>query len=173
MRRDKHTDFELSGNERTADSAGVGDVLGQPRGYRFVVDPRWAPVLAWLRPATARCGVRVDADGFTARFGPWTVRTGLDNIADARLTGPFRAWRAIGPRLSLADRGLTFGTNTLLAVCVRFHHPVRGIDPFGLVRHPSLTVTVAEPQILARQLRAIADGSRPAREVLDGVDDGA
>jgi hypothetical protein len=30
------------------------------------------------------------------------------NLWAVRLTGPYRAWRAIGPRLSLADHGLTF-----------------------------------------------------------------
>jgi hypothetical protein len=148
--------------DRAVEPASVDDRLERPHSYPFVMDPRWRPVLAGLRLHTARSGVHVDADTLTAQFGPWTVVTPLDNIADVQVTGLFRAWRALGPRVSLVDRGLTFGTNTAMGVCISFHRPVRGIEPLGLVRHPSLTVAVAEPQVLARQLRALAGGPRSA-----------
>jgi hypothetical protein len=124
-----------------------------PEHFPFVVDPRWRLLLAPLRPEAPGSGVHIGADGFTARLGPWLVTTPLDNIADATVTGPFAAWKALGPRLSAADRGLTFGTSTVAGVCIRFHRPVRGLDPFGLIRHPGLTVTVARPEQLAQRLR--------------------
>jgi hypothetical protein len=146
------------------------DILDQSHHFPFVVDPRFARLLAPLRLDRKTAGVRVGPDGFTARFGPWTVSTPLDNIAGASVTGPFSAVRAIGTRVSLLDRGLTFGSNTLIGVCVRFHRSVSGVEPVGLVRHPALTVTVAEPQLLARWLRehtcpAARRGDRAAGEI--------
>jgi hypothetical protein len=56
------------------------------------------------------------------------------------------------PHLSIADRGLTFATNARRGVCIRFHHPVAGIEPLGVVRHPGLTVTVDDPEGLVDAL---------------------
>ena len=113
--------------------------------FAFFFDPR----LAWLsrvfgvKPETAF--VEVGRTGFVARLGPWGVTTTADNLAGADVTGPYRALKVAGPaHLSLADRGLTFATNAERGVCVRFLRLVRGIDPLGLIRHPALTVTVAD-----------------------------
>jgi hypothetical protein len=81
----------------------------------------------------------------TARFGPWLLRTELSNIAGAAVTGPYSFLKTAGPaRLSLGDRGLTFATNGRRGVCISFHRPVPGIDPFGRIHHPNLTVTVVD-----------------------------
>jgi hypothetical protein len=100
-------------------------------------------------------GVWIDDDMLVAVFGPWRLTTTTGNIAGARTTGPYAAWRVIGARLSWADRGLTFGTSTRAGVCIGFHEPVPGIEPTGLVRHPSLTVTVADPELLVERLAAV------------------
>jgi hypothetical protein len=103
-----------------------------------------------------RDGVRFDGVLLDVVFGPWRVTTTVDNIASAELAGPYSPWKALGARLSLADRGLTFGTNPAAGVCIRFRQPVRGIEPTGLLRHPGLTVTVVKPELLvARLQRAI------------------
>ena len=61
--------------------------------------------------------------------------------------------KTIGPaHLSLADRGLTFATNRDEGVCIRFHEPVKGIDPLGVLRHPALTVTVDDVDALVASL---------------------
>lgn len=73
-----------------------------------------------------------------------------------RVTGPYRWYRAIGPRLSLADHGLTFGTTTACGVCLLLREPVPGIDPLGVIRHPGLTLTVADPQRFAATVRHYA-----------------
>jgi hypothetical protein len=97
--------------------------------------------------------VLVHGDRFEAHFGPWTVDTGLSNIAGVELTGPYRILTTIGPpHLSLADRGLTFATNRDRGLCIRFHAPVRGIDPIGALLHPGLTVTVEDLEGLRRAL---------------------
>lgn len=137
-------------------TSGIGErrpVPGKNDCFEFAVDPRFRWLLARLGVREETSGVWIGPYRLVARFGLWVLRTPLDNIADVTVTGPFRAWRAIGPRLSLADRGLTFGSNVALGACIRFRHPVPGLDPLGLLRHPALTVTVRDPDALARQLR--------------------
>ena len=98
-----------------------------------------------------RTSVEIDTANarLIARFGRWTVDTALTNIIDATITGPYAVPKTIGPpHLSLSDRGLTFASNNDRGVCIRFRAPVRGIDPLGVIRHPGLTVTVAEPERL-------------------------
>jgi len=46
--------------------------------------------------------------------------------------------------LAIIDLGLTFATTDPQGVLITFAKPVRGLDPFGLLRHPELTVTVRE-----------------------------
>jgi hypothetical protein len=105
-----------------------------------------------VRPATAR--VEVDSDRFKARFGPWRVSTPITNVVDAAITGPYAFLKTAGPaRLAITDRGLTFASNGDRGVLITFERPVRGIDPFGLMRHRELTVTVREPDRLLALLR--------------------
>jgi hypothetical protein len=89
-----------------------------------------------------------------ARFGPWRVATGLANVEQASVTGPYSAPKTVGPaHLSVSDRGLTFATNDARGVCIGFRAPVTGIDPKGFVHHPALTVTVADIEGLLAALR--------------------
>ncbi|MGC5028727.1 hypothetical protein [Micromonospora sp. DT229] len=131
-------------------------MTGQRFGFRF--DPLWRPLLALLgvRPSTA--WVQVDAESLTVRFGPWRLRTSRDNVWGVGTTGPYRWWRAIGPHLSAADIGVTFGSSTAQGVCVRFGRPVPALLPGRWPRHPAVTVTVADPQALARALTPVPDG---------------
>ncbi|MDT7799663.1 MAG: hypothetical protein QOI78_3096 [Actinomycetota bacterium] len=111
----------------------------------------------WLQPWLDRhSGLDLDAAGLRVRLGPWLVSTPLANLADVEVSGPFHPLRALGIRLSPADRGLTFGTNSASGVCLRFREPVPGIEPAGVLRHPSLTATVAQPDLVAEAIaRAI------------------
>lgn len=112
-------------------------------------------VAALLRPI----GVRPDRDGvlinegmFIATFGFLHLRTTLDNIAEISTTGPYAWIKALGPRLSMADHGLTFGTSDR-GVCLTFHEP---IDPvIGLWRHPGVTVTVADGEALVHAVEQL------------------
>src|ERR1700693_985826 len=96
-----------------------------------------------------------------ARFGPWRVSTPLANITDVAVTGPYAFLKTAGPaRLAITDRGLTFATNGDRGVLISFRTPVRGLDPLGILRHPELTVTVADVDRLAELLHAhLARGS--------------
>jgi hypothetical protein len=86
------------------------------------------------------------ADGWLrARFGPWRVRTPTANISSVERTGPYAFVKTAGPpHLGWTDRGLTFATNGTVGLLLCFREPVAGIEPFGLVRHPELTVTVRD-----------------------------
>jgi hypothetical protein len=81
------------------------------------------------------------------------VRTPTSNIARVEVTGPYAFLKTAGPaRLGITDRGLTFASNGERGVCITFHSPVPGIDPFGRIRHPDLTVTVLDVDGLMKAL---------------------
>jgi hypothetical protein len=117
--------------------------------FPFARDPRfgWLPGLLGTSS-----GVTVDDEVLDVRFGPWHLRTPLSNITGASVTGPYMAVKALGPRLSLSDRGVTFGTTTRAGACVLFAQPVPALDPLGLLRHPGATLTVADPARLVAAL---------------------
>lgn len=99
--------------------------------------------------------VRVDEDELVVRFGPWRMAVDRADIESATLTGPYQPWKVIGPpHLSLADQGITFGTNPTAGVCIRLRRPAPGLEPTGRLRHPALTVTVADAEGLADLLSA-------------------
>lgn len=111
-----------------------------------------------ISPTTAFVDV---GDGkLDAHFGPWRLSTPLANITDVAVTGPYAFVKTAGPaRLAITDRGLTFATNGNRGVLVSFRTPVRGLDPLGILRHPELTVTVAEVDKLAELLHARSAGA--------------
>ncbi|MGZ8749066.1 MAG: hypothetical protein ACXWZ2_19240 [Mycobacterium sp.] len=111
--------------------------------FRFTPPYRVAGLPFGVRPST--CEVRVGDGRLAARFGLWHVQTALANIADVSLTGPYTFVKTAGPaHLSLADKGLTFATNGDRGVCLNMRQAIPGIDPFGVLRHPNLTLTVAD-----------------------------
>jgi hypothetical protein len=121
--------------------------------FRFAPAYRRASMLFGVRPD--RTWVEVDAITLHARFGPWQLRTSLANISAVEITGPYAFLKTAGPaHLSLTDRGLTFASNGDRGVLISFHQPVPGIEPTGILRHPELTVTVADVEGLASVLRA-------------------
>ena len=81
----------------------------------------------------------------------------LSNVRDAHVTGPFRWWTAVGPRMSFVDDGLTFGTNAQAGVCIHFDPPVPRV--IGFKDHSALTVTVADPEALQAALKAGLEAS--------------
>lgn len=115
-----------------------------------------------IRPSTA--WVEVSDKRLDARFGRWRVSTPLQNITDVAITGPYAFLKTAGPaRLAITDRGLTFATNGDRGVLLTFATTVRGLDPLGLLRHPELTVTVADPERLAALLNErLTSNTRPA-----------
>jgi hypothetical protein len=122
--------------------------------FRFSFAPSFRlPAAAFgITPRTAH--VDIGGESFDARFGPWHLTTPLSNVRGVAVTGPYRFIKTAGPaRLAITDRGLTFATNNDRGVLVLFRSPVPGLDPLGLIRHPELTITVADVEGLADVLR--------------------
>ena len=121
--------------------------------FRFRFDPayRVAALPFGVMPATT--SVVIDGGELRARFRPWRVRTPLSNIAGTETSGPYSFVKTAGPaHLSFTDRGVTFATNGERGLCIRFHSPVRALDPTGRLLHPGLTVTVEDVDALAATL---------------------
>jgi len=116
-------------------------------GYRR--DPRWSPLFLALG-VSDRDGVTVSSERLRATFGHWSLDTTLDNVTGASITGPHRWYTAVGLRLSMADDGLTFGTNHRRGVCIEFRDRVRRV--IGFRDHSSLWVSVADPDGLVAAL---------------------
>ncbi len=113
------------------------------RFFPYRLDQRYRPLLIALR-VSDRDGVTLTDDGrFIATYGPKTLETTIDNIDHTDIAGPYRWWTSVGLRLSLADDGLTMGTNPTAGLCVGFVERVPKV--IGLKDHSALTVTVADP----------------------------
>ncbi|PRX44695.1 hypothetical protein B0I33_111209 [Prauserella shujinwangii] len=120
----------------------------------FAFQSRFQLPLALLGVREDTAFAEIGEAGLRVRFGPWAISTPARNLAGAEVTGPYSAIKAIGVRLSLRDRGLTFGTSTARGVCVRFREPVRGSEPLGLLRHPGLTLTLERPDEFAQHVQS-------------------
>ena len=130
--------------------------LVQVQAFPFDFDPRVRSLLRLIGVTPSTALAVVGREVLRVRFGPYLLDTTLDNVADVTVTGPYRAYRAIGPRLSLADRGVTFGTNARSGVCVRFRAPVGALAGARRLRHPGMTVTLADPHGFADLVRTRA-----------------
>jgi hypothetical protein len=121
--------------------------------FDFDFDPEYQAMALLFGVTPARTGVDVEDGRFVARYGFWRLETEVANVAGTEVSGPYRLLTTIGPaHLSLSDRGLTFASNRRRGLCIRFHEPVAGLEPTGRLRHPGLTVTVADVDGLARAL---------------------
>lgn len=125
--------------------------------HAFRYDRRFSPLLRLWGVDVARASVVVDDGELAVLFGPWGLRTSLGNIESAEQSGPFKWFRSVGIRLSLADKGITFGTAADRGVCMVLRSPAsvtfRG-RPLKL-RHPNVTVTVEDPHALVAAVSAV------------------
>jgi hypothetical protein len=122
--------------------------------FEFAFAPAYRRLARGFLVTPETAWVEVGDEAFEARFGPWRLRTPLTNITGVEVTGPYAYWKTAGPaRLAITDRGLTFATNGDRGVLILFDTPVRGLEPLGILRHPELTVTVADVDALAEMLR--------------------
>lgn len=121
------------------------------KSFPYRVDVRYLPVLALCGFRPHRDAVAVGDDSrLTATLGWFRLSTPLTNITGAHITRDYRWWTSVGPRLSFADDGLTFGTNHRAGVCIHFREKVASaLRPGG---HSALTVTVADLEGLVQAL---------------------
>lgn len=127
-------------------------VSQQAMYFPYEFDWRAKPLLRTLGVRADRDGVRLTDDRLIASFGPLNASVELERIDTASVTGPYLAIKAIGPRLSAADHGLTFGTTAKAGVCIAFKEAIPPV--FGPWCHPGMTVTVADPAGLVAAIGA-------------------
>jgi len=126
--------------------------------FGYDIDRRYLPVVLSFLVRPSKDGVTLTDEGsLIATFGFLRVVTPLSNVVGAHLTQDYRWWTAVGARLSRADDGLTFGTNSRAGVCIHFEQKV----PSRLRRsgHSALTVTVADLEGLLTALGGDDDPS--------------
>lgn len=121
--------------------------------FSFAFDPRYTLALRGFGVTRDRASLTVDGTELRVRFGMLTLTTPRANIRSAEVTGPHKPLKAIGVRMSLKDRGLTFGSAVGRTACISFVKPVRA-EPFDIVSHPALTVSVDDPDGLAELLNS-------------------
>lgn len=125
--------------------------------FAFEFDPRFRGFLRLLGVRPENSSVTIDDEHFDARFGRWRLKTPVGNLKDVQVTRDYQWFKAIGPRGSRTDRGCTFGTNPDAGVCVCFHEPVGALISKDIMRHPGLTVTVADIEGLEQAVRRRID----------------
>src|SRR3954471_4338780 len=131
------------------------DEASPVRRFTFRFTPLYRAGALPFGVTPGRAGCELDGSDLRVWFGPWKVTTPLANVVGVETVGPFSIPKTIGPaHLSFADRGLTFATNPDRGVCVTFSEPITGIEPFKTIRHPGLTVTVADCDGLVETLES-------------------
>jgi hypothetical protein len=118
--------------------------------FGYAVERTYLPVLLLFGFKRDRDGVTLTDDAFEATFGFFKVSTTRDNITGAHITRDYRWWTAFGARGSMADDGLSFGTNHHAGVCIHFAEKV----PSRLSKsgHSALTLTVTDLEGLTQAL---------------------
>jgi hypothetical protein len=118
--------------------------------FPFAVDYRFAPILLALGLRPRKDGVTLEDERVVATFGLLKLETPRANVSGAHVTRGYRWWTAVGIRLSLADDGLTLGTNRDAGVCIHFEDKVPSLVRRG--GYSALTVTVRDLDGLVQAL---------------------
>lgn len=135
--------------------------MATTRSFPFRFTPGYRAAAAPFGVTPRRANVTVADGQLSVRFGPWLLQTPLANVRGAEATGPYSFVKTAGPaHLSLADRGLTCATNPDRGLCIHLAEPVPGIDPLGRIRHPAVTVTVADVDGLRAAIEEKREGHR-------------
>ncbi len=127
----------------------------QTQRFEFDFEPRYERPARIFGVRPDRAWIEVTGTELLARFGPWRIATPLTNITTVSITGPYAFLKTAGPaHLGFTDRGLTFATNSRRGVELQFAEPITGMDRWGKIHHPNLTLTPIDCDGLAAALRA-------------------
>lgn len=119
--------------------------------FGFAIESKYAPLLLAFGVRKDAAWLRIDDDRLEVKFGLFGLATPLENVTGYQLSGDYKAYRAIGIRTSLKDRGVTFGSTTKRGLCMTFAEAVTVKPGIGL-DHPGMTVTVDDVDGLAAEL---------------------
>lgn len=126
--------------------------VAPPTRFPIRVGPRsrlLLRVLFGVKPAEARVTLGDGPDGeLEVVFGWAHFHTPMANVASWRIEGPFRWITAIGIRMSIRHRDLTFGGSHHGGVRIDFHEPA----PWSRFRVPAIYVPADNLEALAAEL---------------------
>ena len=106
-------------------------------------------VLFGVRPSDAWIALGDGAGGILeVRFGWYRFRTTIGNVARWQIEGPFRWITAIGVRMSIRHRDVTFGGSHHGGVRIDFRERV----PWGILRVPAIYVPADDLEGLGAEL---------------------
>lgn len=111
--------------------------------WNFAFTPKAEKLLRIFGVKPENSFVELDGECLVVHYGRFQLRTPRSNIAEAKITGPYKSFKVIGPHLSAKDDGLTFGTSADKGVCISFKENVKSPLPFGRKSHSALTVTIS------------------------------
>jgi hypothetical protein len=138
------------------------------RRFPIEIGPRSRGLLRLLFRVTPETAYVDLGDELDARFGFGHLRTPVANIASWRIEGPWLWITAIGIRMSIRHRDLTFGGTPRGGVRIDFRDPVR----LTRLRVPALYVTVGDLEGLAAALAERGIPGEDARKRRNGTIDG-
>jgi hypothetical protein len=123
-------------------------------------------VLFGVRPDDAWVALGEGPDGILeVRFGWYRFRTTIGNVARWQIEGPFRWITAIGVRMSIRHRDITFGGSHHGGVRIDFRERV----PWGVLRVPAIYVPADDLAGLGAELARRGIPGADVRKVRDGV----
>lgn len=120
-----------------------------PQRFPIRVEPRYALVLRIFGVTPSNAWVDL-GETLDARFGWSHISTPLSNCERWAIEGPWRAITALGVRISVRHRDITFGGTPKGGVRIDFREPVR----YGIFHPPALYLTVEDLEGFAAALSA-------------------
>lgn len=122
---------------------------GTPQRFSIRVEPRYRLLLGifGVKPGNAFVDL---GDDLEASFGWSHISTPMFNCARWAIEGPWRAFTAVGVRMSPRSRELTFGGTPRGGVRIDFHEPIR----YWRLRPPALYLSVGDLEGFAAALTA-------------------
>ena len=120
-----------------------------PQRFPILVEPRYRLVLRLfgVKPENAFVDL---GETLEASFGWSQITTPVSNCRRWSIEGPWRAITALGVRMSVRHRDITFGGTPRGGVRIDFHEPVR----YWRFRPPALYLTVEDFEGFAAALSA-------------------
>ena len=140
------------------------------RRFPIEIGPRSRGLLRLLFRVTPETAYVDLGDELEARFGFGHLRTPAANVASWRIEGPWLWITAIGIRMSIRHRDITFGGSPRGGVRMDFREPVRMMR---LLHVPALYVTVVDLEGLAGALAERGIPGEDARKPRNGTIDEA